>query len=66
MQQMRTIDERLAELRQITDPTPEDFARLWSLAEDMHDRIEDLRDKLEEEIGVRTRGSYLWRLEELS
>ena len=44
---MRTLKERLAELRQIDNPTPEDFTRLWQLAEDMDDEIDRLGDAVE-------------------
>ncbi len=50
---MRTLKERLAELRQIDNPTPEDFSRLWQLAEDQDDEIDRLDDMLAE---VCTRG----------
>jgi len=43
---MRTLKERLAELRQIENPTPEDFERLWQLAEDQDDEIDRLQDRL--------------------
>ena len=46
---MRTLKERLAELRQIDNPTPEDFTRLWQLAEDMDDEIDRLRDLVVDE-----------------
>ncbi len=45
---MRTLKERLAELRQINDPTPEDFSRLWQLAEDQDDEIDRLREAKEQ------------------
>ena len=44
---MRTLKERLAELRQINDPTPEDFSRLWQLAEDQDDEIDRLKDEID-------------------
>ena len=42
----RTLKERLAELRQIDNPTPEDFTRLWQLAEDQDDEIDRLKDEV--------------------
>ena len=44
---MRTLDQRLRELEQITHPLPEDYSRLLDLASDMEDEIDRLRDHVE-------------------
>jgi len=44
---MRTLTQRLREAEQIDHPTPEDYSRLLTLASDMEDEIDRLRDKVD-------------------